>query len=142
MIFKAPFATVDLIAEDEEGILLIRRKNEPYKGCWALPGGFLNYGRENLKQAGVRELKEETHIDTRKEDLILIGEYSNPDRDPRGHVIAHAYYVKNFSGKEKAGDDADSVRKFPRDRLPHLAFDHAKILQDYFEFRRKTWKII
>jgi len=133
--------TVDLIVEDVEGILLVRRKNNPYKGYWALPGGFLNYGRESLKQAGIRELKEETNIVAKEKDLVLVGEYSNPDRDPRGHVIGNAFYVRKFSGKIKANDDADDARKFPRDSLPKLAFDHEKILQDYLEIRRNgLWK--
>jgi len=124
--------TVDLIVEDEKGILLIKRKHDPFKGYWALPGGFLNYGTENLQQAAVRELHEETHVKADAEDLILIGEYSEPDRDPRGHIIAHAYYVKKFSGKVEADDDADDAKKFPRNQLPPLAFDHGRILEDYF----------
>lgn len=130
--------TADLILEDEEGILLVMRKNPPFQGCWALPGGFLEPGRENLKQTGIRELKEETGIIAREEDLVLIGEYSSPERDPRGHVISHAYYVRKYEGREIAGDDAARVKRFQRNSLPQLAFDHARILQDYFDFRRNV----
>ncbi len=135
MIIRNPASTVDLIVEDEEGITLVKRKNEPFKGYWALPGGFLEYGKENLKQAGVRELREETGLCAREEDLILTGEYSDQNRDPRGHVIAHPFWVRKYGGNLQAGDDACEVKKFPRNSLPDLAFDHAKILQDYFEFR-------
>lgn len=127
-----PASTVDLIDEDEEGILFVKRKNEPFKDYWALPGGFLGYGIEDLSTAAIREYFEETGYKTRQEDLILIGVYSDPNRDPRGHVISHAFYVRKKEGTAKAGDDAAEVRRFPRGNLPELAFDHRKILEDYF----------
>lgn len=136
--FMCPASTVDLIDEDEEGILLIQRRDEPYKGYWALPGGFLEYGIENLKTAAAREFREETNLIVREEDLTLIGVYSEPKRDPRGHVISHAYYVSKREGIMKAGDDAERAKRFSRNNLPVLAFDHEKILTDYFEFRRKN----
>lgn len=131
-----PASTVDLIVENENGILLIKRKNNPFKGMWALPGGFIDMGKESLEEAAVRELKEETSLTTKVSDLHLVGVYSDPLRDPRGHVIDHAYHVKRYFGELKAEDDAADAGIFPRNRLPKdLAFDHSKILRDYFEYR-------
>jgi len=134
-------STVDLIVENENGILLVKRKNHPFKGHWALPGGFLDCGKESLEEAAVRELKEETSLYANIEDMVLIGVYSDPKRDPRGHIISHAYHVKMSHGQLKADDDAAEAMIFPRDSLPRdLAFDHDKILQDYFDYRRKYGK--
>ncbi|MBI2045069.1 NUDIX hydrolase [Candidatus Pacearchaeota archaeon] len=124
--------TVDVIIEDREGIVLVKRKNPPFRGCWALPGGFLEVGEESLEQCGARETFEETGYIVKERNLKLLGVYSHPNRDPRGHIIAHVYIAKEFYGKLKAGDDAKEVGKFPRHNLPGLAFDHAKILKDYF----------
>ena len=130
--FENPAATVDLIVPYENGIVLIQRKRNPFKGYWALPGGFLNCGKENLEEAAVRELEEETHIIAKPEDLVLFGVNSEPNRDPRGHVISHQYVVKRYEGKPRADDDAANLRIFKT--LPkRLAFDHEKILKDYFE---------
>ncbi|MEK6758101.1 MAG: NUDIX hydrolase, partial [Nanoarchaeota archaeon] len=81
-----PASTVDLIVFFDGGIILIKRKHEPFKDCWALPGGFLELGKETLEQAAVRELFEETSLITNPEELKLVGVYSDPRRDPRGHV--------------------------------------------------------
>ena len=131
MEYKNPCATVDLIVIRDNEILLIKRKNGPFKDMWALPGGFLDYGEETLEETAVRELEEETSIITRTKDLELFGVYSAPDRDPRGHVISHVYIVKNYTGIPKAKDDAKDVRFFPLKNLPELAFDHNRILRDY-----------
>ncbi len=129
-----PASTVDLIVKDEsDKILLIKRKHDPFKEFWALPGGFLDYGKETLEHAGVRELREETCLKTEEKYLRLIGVYSDPKRDPRGHVIAHAYEVTKHSGIEKAADDAKELGWFSLDSLPNLAFDHDKILEDYIK---------
>lgn len=130
-----PASTVDLIVPCDGGIVLIKRKHEPFKDCWALPGGFLELGKETLEQAAARELFEETSLRTKPEELRLVGVYSDPERDPRGHVIAHAYEAKNYSGKLKANDDAAEVRIF-RELPDKLAFDHKKILSDYFKNRK------
>ncbi len=128
--FRNPACTVDLIVPYDNGIILIKRKHEPYRGCWAIPGGFLDYGRENLEEAAVRELEEETSLVARVEDLELLGVYSDPHRDPRGHIVSHAYVVKNVRGVLKAADDAAEAKVFIE--LPdNLAFDHDKILRDY-----------
>lgn len=129
--FKNPASTVDLIVRKQEKILLIKRGEEPFKGMWALPGGHIEYGLETLEEAGVRELLEETNLRTSIQDLRLSGVYSNPDRDPRGHVISHAYSVENYEGTPKPGDDAAELAFFPLNALPELAFDHKQIIEDY-----------
>ncbi|MGV8087137.1 MAG: nicotinate (nicotinamide) nucleotide adenylyltransferase [Candidatus Woesearchaeota archaeon] len=128
--FRNPASTVDIIISDEKGTILIKRKHDPFKGFWALPGGYLDYGMETLEGAAVRELREETSLIADANDLELIGVYSDPKRDPRGHVISHAYAVKKYSGIPFAADDAAEIGVFKI--LPNnLAFDHAKILSDY-----------
>jgi 8-oxo-dGTP diphosphatase len=124
-------STVDLIIVNEKGTLLIKRKDNPYKDYWALPGGYLECGKETLEVAAVRELGEETSLKANISDLELVGVYSDPKRDPRGHVISHAYEVKKYSGIPCAADDAKDIGFFKV--LPELAFDHAKILNDFYK---------
>jgi 8-oxo-dGTP diphosphatase len=130
--FINPASTVDLIVPYNGGIVLVKRKYEPFKDCWALPGGFLEIDKETLEEAGARELFEEISLKANPKWLRLVGVYSEPRRDPRGHIIAHAYEVLIYSGKLKASDDAAEARVFIK--LPNkLAFDHKKILGDYFK---------
>jgi len=125
--YRNPFPTVDIIIETERGIVLIRRKKPPYG--WALPGGFVDYG-ESLEAAAVREAKEETSLDVAL--LAQLGAYSDPQRDPRQHTISVVFRARAL-GRPRAGDDAEAIGIFTRDKLPEdLAFDHGKILQDYF----------
>lgn len=140
MKFKNPGATIDLIIEKNEKILLIERKYEPFKGKWALPGGFIDYGKETLEKAAVREGGEETSLKIKLKDLEFFGVYSSPNRDPRGHIISHVYIVKKYSGELKANDDAKQVRWFPLYELPKLAFDHKKIINDYRKWSKKCLK--
>ena len=124
---KNPISTVDIIIELKGGIVLIKRKNPP-KG-WAIPGGFVDYG-ETLESAAVREAKEETGLDV--ELMRQFHTYSDPQRDPRQHTITTVYIAK-AQGLAIAGDDAVEVRIFRKDELPDkIAFDHRKILDDYF----------
>ncbi len=138
MKYKNPGCTADIIIERKGSILLVKRKHEPFKDMWALPGGYLEYGEETIEQTCIRETKEETDIDI--QELKLFGVYSNPDRDPRGHVISHVYIATKYSGHKKAGDDAIEARYFPLYdnhpmlNFPQLAFDHNQIINDY---RRK-----
>jgi ADP-ribose pyrophosphatase YjhB (NUDIX family) len=127
--YRNPFPTVDIIIElDKHGIVLIKRKNPPFG--WALPGGFVDYG-ESLESAALREAREETGLDV--ELLYQLGAYSDPERDPRHHTIS-VVFVARATGEPKAADDAEDVGVFDPNSLPEqLAFDHAKILQDYFE---------
>lgn len=136
--YKNPAATADIIVENQEKILLVKRKNPPYQNMWALPGGFLNCDKETLEEAAKRELEEETGLEVELRDLELVGVYSSPDRDPRGHVITHVYVAKKYEGEAKAGDDAGEARFFSLNSLPQLAFDHRKAIADYLEYRRKN----
>ncbi|MCH7623398.1 MAG: NUDIX hydrolase [Nitrospinae bacterium] len=126
---RNPIPTVDIIIELENGaIVLIERANPPYG--WALPGGYVDYG-ESLETAAVREAKEETSL-----DIELIGQfhtYSDPRRDSRQHTISTVFVAK-ADGSPKAASDARAVGIFSsQDSLPtNLAFDHGKILNDYF----------
>ena len=125
-----PFPTVDIIIERENGIVLIKRKNPPYG--WALPGGFVDYG-ESLEAAAVREACEETSLQA--ELISQFGAYSDPDRDPRKHTITVVFIAK-AEGEPRAADDAAGAGVFGLHNLPdELAFDHGRILKDYFESR-------
>ena len=109
-------------------ILLIKRKNEPFKNSWALPGGFLEE-TEGLKEGARRELKEETGIEV--EDLKQLKTYGNLNRDPRGRTISIAFIgILNTDVEVEAGDDAQEADWFSLDELPKLAFDHSEIIAD------------
>lgn len=112
-----------------EGIVLIRRENPPYQGCYALPGGFVEVG-ETVEEAAQREAKEETGLDVVL--LKLVGVYSKPERDPRGHVVSICYLAWG-RGELSAGSDARSAEVFDPEDLPPLAFDHAQIVRDGLE---------
>ncbi|MEE9474755.1 MAG: ribonuclease III family protein [Candidatus Hydrothermarchaeaceae archaeon] len=128
---RRPAITVDAVIERDGKILLIKRKNEPFKGRWGLPGGFVEYG-ESAEDAITREVKEEANLDMSIK--ALVGIYSKPGRDPRGHVISICY--KAFAtGKEKGGTDASDAAFFTPAKIkgPELAFDHKDIIADYME---------
>jgi 8-oxo-dGTP diphosphatase len=127
---RSPALTVDGILIEDGALLLVLRKNPPFQGTWALPGGFVEYG-EKTEEAMIREMSEETGL--KISICSLIGVYSDPYRDPRGHTVTVAYLVERVSGTLNAGDDAKSVKFFKRDKLPALAFDHASIVKDAFE---------
>lgn len=131
-VYPRPALTADCIifGRDVAGgykVLLIQRGNEPFKGMWALPGGFMNMD-ETLEQCARRELKEETGLDTpvRFEE---IGSFSTVDRDPRGRTVTVAYLAVVPMSEVKGGDDAAAAQWFPLDALPPLAFDHEEIMQ-------------
>lgn len=114
----------------QQGIVLIKRKNPPYG--WALPGGFVDYG-ESLERAAIREAKEETSLDIQIVRQMFT--YSDPKRDQRFHTIT-TVYIARAKGIPVAKDDAAEVGVFSRDEIDFpLAFDHAKILEDYFHSR-------
>ena len=131
--YKNPVPTVDIIIEiqredGKEGIVLIKRKNPPHG--WAIPGGFVDYG-ESLEEAAVREAKEETSLDVQLKKQLHT--YSDPDRDPRQHTIS-TVFVASARGRPKAEDDAQEIGIFTKEEINFsLAFDHNKILSDYFE---------
>jgi len=128
--YARPAVTVDIVVVTREKrlrVLLIRRKHEPFAGCWALPGGFVDKG-ETLVQAARRELHEETGLKlSRLEQLFTFGD---PGRDPRGWTVSVAFITRVDAKKVKAvaADDAAEVGWHPVDRLPPLAFDHRTIL--------------
>ena len=125
--------TVDaVILCEDESLILIKRKYDPYKGSWALPGGFVEWG-ETVESAVVREAKEETGLEV---DIIgMVGVYSDPERDPRGHTVTVCYLTRKTGGSLKADTDASSARYFSKDEILKLklAFDHDIILKDAFK---------
>lgn len=131
--YPRPMLTADcVVVRSGSEVLLVRRGGEPFKGCWALPGGFMEMD-ETIEHCAVRELEEETGLRFAERDLRLIGVYSAPGRDPRGRTVTAAYRVELVeqsaeNGSPVAGDDAAEVRWWPLAALPPLAFDHAEII--------------
>ena len=115
--------------EKKLAVLLIKRGNEPFKGKWALPGGFVERDEELINGAK-REMLEETNVDLKS--INQVGVYSKPTRDPRGRVVSVAYYaiVSRKSVDVKAGDDAHEAKWYSVTKLPDLAFDHKTIIFD------------
>ena len=131
-----PQITADVIIEmpllDDKPIILIERKYEPFG--WAIPGGFMEVG-ETIATAARREALEETSLEVELD--VLLGIYSNPKRDFRGHT-ACVVFVANATGKPVAADDAKDIALFdPFNVDRELAFDHRQILQDYCRYRRE-----
>lgn len=120
---------VDAIVLLDNNIALIRRKNPPFEGYYALPGGFVERG-ETVEQALIREVKEETGLDIRI--VKLVGAYSETDRDPRGYVISLCYLAE-ASGMIAPDSDAGDVELFDVSQLPELAFDHGQMVNDAME---------
>ncbi|MCF0207477.1 MAG: NUDIX hydrolase [Bacteroidales bacterium] len=130
--YKYPRAsvTVDMviISEDKQKLLLIKRLNEPFKDCWALPGGFIEM-EETLEESAIRELREETSLSGIK--LTMFNVFGNPGRDPRGRTITIAYYgICKSPQMAAANDDAKELKWFPINELPNLAFDHKQIIDN------------
>jgi 8-oxo-dGTP diphosphatase len=131
---ETPLLTVDIIIEmtdrADHPIALIERKNPPYG--WAIPGGFVDVG-ETVEAAAVREAREETRLDVRLTELL--GVYSDPQRDKRGHTVS-IIYIAQASGNPQAQDDAANLQLCSAKHPPGaLAFDHKKILDDYMRFK-------
>jgi 8-oxo-dGTP diphosphatase len=125
---KQPALAADCVVFDSDGrLLLIRRKNPPFKGQYALPGGFVEYG-ERMEEAALRELREETGIEGRI--VRLVGVYSRPNRDPRGHCVSAAYLIDPATAAPVAGDDAAEAEFVADYRSEELAFDHNEIVAD------------
>ncbi len=119
-----PLLTVDILIVQSEKLVLIRRRNPPYQGQWALPGGFVEVG-ETVEEAAMREANEETGLDVELKGLV--GVFSDPDRDPRGHTVSICFAALG-QGTPKASSDAQDVALFDLDDLPPLAFDHQQII--------------
>lgn len=125
---KTPKLTADCVVFDRDGrLLLIRRRHAPFKDRYALPGGFVEIG-ETVEAAALRELREETGIEGRI--VRLIGVYSDPKRDPRGHTVSTAFLIRPRSTKVQGGDDAESAAFVADWRGLKLAFDHNAIVAD------------
>ncbi|MBP9793937.1 MAG: NUDIX hydrolase [Flavobacterium sp.] len=124
------FVTVDvvLIKPKLQQLLLIQRKKEPFKDCWALPGGFVDEN-EDLEAAAKRELLEETNV--KVDSLVQIGAFGKPFRDPRSHTVSVAYFGNVADDTVAiAADDANEANWFPIQDLPELAFDHQDIISN------------
>jgi len=121
-----PLLTVDTVIIYLGKLILIRRKNPPFQGHFALPGGFVEVG-ETVETAAVREAKEETGLDV--EIIKLLGVYSEPSRDPRGHTVS-VIFLAVGRGNLKAGSDASETGLFGMNDIPELAFDHKKIIEN------------
>ena len=131
-INKTPLLTVDCVVIYNNSVLLIKRKNPPYKNLLALPGGFVDIG-ETVEDACVRELYEETSLKLRPSQIKLVGIYSKPGRDPRRNTIAIAYsIIIKKKIKVTAGDDAATVEFISDWKKKRLAFDHKTIINDAF----------
>lgn len=132
--YEHPAVTTDCVIFTYEDwklkVLLVKRGGEPYKGEWALPGGFLR-GDETAREGALRELREETALEATA--IGELGVFSKPDRDPRERVITIAFYALVKPSKVQGGDDADEAAWFPIDDLPQLAFDHADIIHSALE---------
>lgn len=136
--YPRPAVTVDIIiiinTAQGKKILLIQRGIEPFQGKWALPGGFVEID-ETLKQAAIRELKEETGLDNIS--LTQFKTFGDPNRDPRHRTISIVFYNTQKSEsnlKPIAGDDASNVKWFHISDLPDLAFDHNRIINEAIKF--------
>ena len=129
--YPRPAVTADCIVitkEAEPKVLLIERGDEPFKGCWAFPGGFMNMD-ETTEQCAIRELEEETGLKVR--EVHQIGAYSKVDRDPRGRTVTVAYLaIVDVPMAVKGQDDAAKAQWFPLTALPELAFDHDEIMRE------------
>ena len=131
---KNPVPTVDIILQKGSDILLIKRKNEPFKDYLAFPGGFVNEG-ESVEDAAKREAMEETSLEI--EPIDILGVYSDPKRDPRKHIITVVFIAIIVSDLPVPKDDAAEIEWVHLDEIQKkkLAFDHRKILSDYIEWR-------
>ena len=123
---ETPKLMVDVVIPAEEGVVLIRRGSDPFEGQWALPGGLVEVG-ETVEEAARREAAEETGLAV--ELAHLVGVYSEPDRDPRGHNVSVAFLASVLSGQLAAATDAAEVSVLDPKSVD-LAFDHRRIIDD------------
>jgi len=133
--YRNPVPTVDVILQQESNILLIKRKNDPFKDHLSLPGGFVNEG-ELVEDAAKRETWEETSLTI--EPIEILGVYSDPNRDPRGHVLTVVWVAVVVNGVARANDDSIEVQWVSLNDIDstRLAFDHKQILLDYIQWRK------
>jgi len=130
---RTPLLSADRVVFDCIGrLLLIKRANPPFRGKYALPGGLVEIG-ETVEDAALRELHEETGIEGKI--IALVGVYSDPKRDPRGHTVSTTFLVRPKSTKVEGGDDAASARFVEEWQDLELAFDHNRIVADAVKLR-------
>lgn len=132
---RVPLLAVDGLVLYEDRLVAIKRRYYPYQGLYCLPGGIVEYG-EKVEDAVVREVKEETGLDTRV--VSLVGVYSDPERDPRGHVISLAFELEVLGGELASGSDASEVGLLDLDDLPEMGFDHRRIVEDFLKKREAS----
>lgn len=125
---RHPWVTVDGLIVQGGKLVAVVRRNPPFQGVPALPGGFVELG-ETTEEAAVREVREETGLETRI--IRLIGVYSDPSRDPRGHTVTVAYSMEAVGGVLRAASDAKAILLLDPEKLPAMAFDHAAIVADW-----------
>jgi 8-oxo-dGTP diphosphatase len=137
--YKNPTPTVDVIIQNDSQILLVKRKKEPFKGYLALPGGFVNEG-ERVEDAAKREIQEETSLDI--EFIDILGVYSEPKRDPRGHIMSTVFIGNISKSSDKvdamAQDDAAAIEWLNLEDVDNtrFGFDHKKIISDYIRWKQ------
>ena len=135
--YKNPTPTVDAIIQKNSQILLVKRKKEPFKGYLVLPGGFVNEG-ERVEDAVKREIKEETSLDI--ELIDILGVYSEPKRDPRGHIMSTVFIgkISKSSDNAMAQDDAAAIEWVNLEEVynTRIGFDHKKIITDYIKWKQ------
>ncbi len=133
---KFPGVAVDAIIRKNHQLILVQRRYPPHKDKWALPGGFIELG-ERVEDAVRREMKEETNLDVKVERLFNV--YSDPNRDPRGHMMTIVYLCSIMEGSPNilGGDDAKIAKFFDIEEIKkiNLAFDHNKIINDYLNLK-------
>jgi 8-oxo-dGTP diphosphatase len=132
--YRNPVPAVDIILQQGSEILLVKRKDEPFKDHLALPGGFVNEG-ESVENAAMREAVEETSLEIQPIDIL--GVYSDPKRDPRRHILTVVFVGTILNGVPNHGDDSSEIEWVRVDNIhkKNLAFDHKQILSDYIEWR-------
>lgn len=130
---SGPALAVDCVIFHHGAVVLVKRKYEPFKGRYALPGGAVEIG-ETVEEACRREMMEEIGLPI--ENLRLIGVYSKPDRDPRGHTVSIAYLADADVSGLRAGSDAAAAELMKSWRDVDLAFDHQHIVRDAWELNQ------
>ncbi|MFW6303026.1 MAG: NUDIX domain-containing protein [Candidatus Sumerlaeota bacterium] len=124
-------STVVLYDRARDAVLLGRRERQPFAGSYCFPGGFLDVGEETVEQCAARELREETGVVIRAEDLQLVDVRSHPRRDPRDHVLDIGYYAEGDNLEARAADETDAIEWAPAGQIDDrpLAFDHDRLWQ-------------
>lgn len=130
---RVPLLAVDGLVLYKGRLVAIRRRYYPFQGLYCLPGGIVEYG-ERVEDAVVREVKEETGLETRVHRLV--GVYSDLGRDPRGHVISLAFELEVLGGELVSGSDASVVALLDLEDLPEMGFDHRHIVEDFLRLRK------